>query len=218
MLIERGDVDVFDEPFSARYYFSDERRSRRFDERLPDSDLGSIIERLRAAAEDRPVCFKDMAYHVAGAIDDDVLSGFEHTFLIREPRAALASLGRMWPDYSDEEGGFDRLGELYDLAARLSRRAPVVLDADEMSADPAAYVRSWCDAVGLPYLAAALTWEPGMQPQWELWRDWYEGVAETTGFTPPRSTPPADVAPGRAALVERSESIYRRVAEVRLRP
>ena len=40
-------------------------------------------------------------------------------------------------------------------------RPPPVIDSDDLLADPAAVVEAWCTSVGIPFLPAALSWEPG---------------------------------------------------------
>jgi len=219
MMIERGDHVVFDEPFSARYYFSPERRSDRYDTELPDSGAAAVVGRLEHAAEGAPVFVKDMAYHAAGLLDAELLGRFTNCFLVREPEAALASFADKWPDLTEEEAGYVRLGEAFDVASALVDEPPPVLDADELCADPRSMVAAWCAAVGIPQRPESLSWEPGMVPQWELWRDWYEGVADSTGFHP--SGPGAEVEladPRLSALAEHSRRVYQRLHAVRLRP
>jgi hypothetical protein len=179
MMIERGDHTVIDEPFSQRYYFSAERRSGRF----PDEDTGAtaevVLERIHDAARRRPVFVKDMAYHAGDLIDPAFLAGFTNTYLVREPAAALGSLERMWPDFTDDEAGYEALGSAFDAAA-----GPV-LEADDLANDPPGLVGAWCEAVGIGFEPGALTWRPGMVAEWEHWQDWYQGVANSTGFVAP---------------------------------
>lgn len=216
-MVERGDHQVFDEPFSTRYYFSTERRSDRFDERLPDSDGASILDRLRAAARDGPVFVKDMAYQAAGLLTEEVLGSFVNTFLVREPLAAVASFARKWPDITEEEAGFGHLAEAYEVAARVSTTAPAVIESDDLATDPEGIIASWCAAVGIAPRPAALTWEPGTIPQWERWREWYEGVAGSTGFRAPSPEPEPPLHDARLeGIVERAEPVYRDLAARRL--
>src|SRR5215207_11477502 len=65
VFVERGDFKVFHEPFSASYYYSPERRSDRFVGMEAKKEYGHqrILERM-LAHEEKPVYFKDMAYHV----------------------------------------------------------------------------------------------------------------------------------------------------------
>ena len=72
-----------------------------------------MLDQIWKAAEERPVFVKDMAYHALGVLDADLLSGFENSFLVRHPSATLRSLSRNWPDFTDEEAGWQSL----DLAA-----------------------------------------------------------------------------------------------------
>ena len=112
-MIERGDHTVLDEPFSARYYFSSERRSLRYDVEEPESTGGRVLERILSEAELAPVFVKDMAYHATGLLSGEFLSHFTNTFLIREPEATLTSFARKWPDFTDEEAGFSALGQAW---------------------------------------------------------------------------------------------------------
>ena len=215
-MMARGDLTVLHEPFSLHYYFGPRKRSARYDEVRADADPGAILGAV-AAAEGR-VFLKDMACHVADLADDAFLGRFTHTFLVRDPARTLPSLAVKWPDFTDDEAGFEPLARLVDLVAgRVG--APVIVDADDLLRDPEGMVRAYCDAVGLVFLPDALHWEAGMPPEWEIWADWHEGAARSTGFGPPPSGPaPARDDPRVAAGYERSAPIYARLREQRLRP
>jgi hypothetical protein len=216
MMIERGDHVVFDEPFSARYYYSPERRSTRYQSEIADSTASAIVARLLEAARSQPVFVKDMAYHASGLLTEELLGEFVNTFLVREPRAALASFARKWPDLTEEEAGYERLGEAFAVARQLMDETPPVLEADDLASEPAARVRAWCDAVGIPFLAGALRWEPGMPAEWELWRDWYETVAQSSGFEKPGPAEPAVLDDRLELIATRAQSVYDELASVRL--
>lgn len=230
MMIERGDHTVFDEPFSARYYFSSEPRSDRFAERVIDSDTnrdtnrggndggGAVLDRLMQAARSRPVFVKEMAYHASGLLTPAFMSRFTNVFLVRRPDAALASFARQWPDLTEEEAGYGRLAEAFRIAAQPGRRAPVVVEADDLADDPPALVEAFCGAVGIGFLESALTWRPGMQPEWERWRDFYDGVAASSGFLPRHSDAAPQLDARLSAIALRAQPVYDELAAVRLRP
>ena len=204
MMMERGDVTVFHEPFSVRYYYGATKRSDRYDEVRGDGDPDAIVAMLETAAADRPVFVKDMAYHVVGLVDDEFVGRFAHSFLVRDPARTISSLAAVWPDFTDEEVGFDALGA---LAGRVGE--PVVIDGDELRRDPEGVVRGWCDRVGLPFVAEALTWSPGMRDEWGLWEEWHGDVARSSGFTPPDDgEPPERTDPRVAGAYERARPIY----------
>jgi hypothetical protein len=195
---------VFHEPFSVRYYYGATKRSSRYDEVRADGDPNAIIGMLETAAAERPVFVKDMAYHVVGLVDEVFLGRFVHSFLVRDPAWTIPSLAAVWPDFTDEEVGFHALGA---LAARVGD--PLVIDSDELRRDPAGVTLHWCERVGLPFVPEALTWSPGMRPEWGLWEEWHDEVARTTGFTPPVDTAPTERdEPRVAAAYDRARPIY----------
>ena len=92
MMSARGDHAVFDEPFSRSYYYGPDRRSARFTETLPHSSAEQVLEEIEAAAQERPVFVKDMAYQAATLLGPDLLTRFHNCFLVRDPAATLRSL------------------------------------------------------------------------------------------------------------------------------
>ena len=219
MMLERGDVTVLNEPWSRFYYYGADGPSTRFDELLPDSDPDAVRARVAAAAEERTTFVKDMAYHPGPHLTAELLAGLRNSFIIRDPARALTSFAKRWPDFTWDEAGYEAQARAFELVAELTGETPPVIDSDELRAEPEAVVAAWCAAVDLPYLPEAMTWEPGLPPELDLWEDWYDGVAESPGFLPPSSSPPPDLSdPWVAEAVERAQPLYDRLFEVRLRP
>jgi hypothetical protein len=224
MCIERGDVTVLHEPFSATYYYGPAPGNPRYagDARAgdPDSAFAAVLERVLGLAERGPVLFKDMAYHAAPYAGPEFLHHFANTFLIRHPRLTLRSLHARAPDFTSDEAGFSALERFYDAECARAGRPPPVLDANDVCADPAALVRAWCAAVALPFDPAALTWSPGSLPEWSLWEPWHDEVARTTEFAPPRDPMAEELpdAPAVHACYQRCLAIYERMYAARLRP
>ena len=209
MMIERGDHLVLDEPWSRAYYFGPGRRSERFPLTFPESTYDAVEAAVLEAGASQPLFVKDMAYHANPGITDDALRAMTHTFLIREPSAALSSMHRHWPDFTVDEAGYVAQHELFRRVTAITGDTPHVIDSDQLRADPNRIIDVWCSAVGIEQRPDALTWAPGMQPQWQLWTDWYANAAASTGFEPPRATTmtvpvPDDV----AAMLPTARSIY----------
>lgn len=209
MVIERGDLVVLDEPWSRAYYFGPHRRSDRYPLVFPESTDAAVESSVLTLAEDHDVFVKDMAYQAHPGCSDELLRVASHTFLVREPKAALASLEARWPDATDDEAGFVAQQELYDRVLDVGADA-VVVDSDRLRRDPQGVVGRWCAAVGLPERPDALTWSPGMRPEWQLWTDWYEGVARSTGFAPPAPSSTVELGPLGQRLLGRAEQVYAR--------
>lgn len=197
MMIERGDHLVLDEPWSRAYYLGPEQRSTRFPISFSESTYAAVESGVLAIARDRPVFVKDMAYHAAPGISDDALATMRHTFLVRDPMAALTSLHKQWPDFTVDEAGYRAQRMLFERVTALQGESPPVIDSDVLRADPSGIIDSWCSRIGIDHLPHSLTWSPGMRDEWPLWRDWYENAARSTGFDPPRPSaanpPTADV-------------------------
>jgi hypothetical protein len=215
MVIERGDHTVFDEPFSEHYYFGPDKVSPRYAEVRPEAGPGAILERLEAAARRGPVFVKDMAYHVAGVASPAFAGRFTNTFLIRDPARSVASLARMWPDFTDEETGYAALAALVGHA-EAAGQDPVIIDSDDLCRSPEAVIAAWCRRVGIDFLPRALTWAPGMQEEWRLWPEWYGATSRSTGFVPPTGPPPPLGGDRVAAAYERCRPVYEALRARRL--
>ena len=200
MMLERGDHVVLDEPWSRAYYFGPERRSDRYPLTFPESTYTNVRAGVLATGRSQQVFVKDMAYHAAPGLTDDDLAAMTHTFLIREPRVALASLHAEWPDFTDDETGYAAQRALFDRVIGVTGSVPAVIDSDVLRSDPARIIALWCRRVGIEHRPTSLHWEPGMRDEWQLWRDWYTNAAASTGFAPPK--PPADRADELPARVE----------------
>ena len=217
-MIERGDHHVLSEPFSHAYYDGPRRRSQRYAVSRPDATVARIEAEVMALAEVGPAFVKDMAYHAAADLDAAFLDGVTNAFLIRDPARTIPSLAAHWPDFTDDEVGVVALDELVRRVDELERD-PVIVDSDDLRGDPAGTVASWCDAVGVPFLAEALTWDPGPQPGWERWADWHTETSASSGFLPREgSAPPAPATARVADAIAAVRSVYDRLRARRLRP
>lgn len=217
--VERGDFEVFHEPFSLSYYYSPERRSERFADSAPKDEyryekvLGEIL-----APRQRPAFVKDMAYYVTKVFGPEVFSGFTNTFLLREPAAVLASLYKIWPDFTFEEAGFEELHRLYTLAAEAGQEEPAVIAAADLLADPEPIVAAYCERIGVPHRPDALTWEPREVPEWRTWDEWHSDAQKSTGLLPRTPEPEKPLPEELREVYERCLPYYEELHAKRLRP
>jgi hypothetical protein len=120
----------------------------------------------------------------------------------------------MWPDFTDEEAGYTALERFVDLV-----EDPVIIDSDDLLRDPEPVVHAYCRAVNLEHRPDALTWEPGMPPEWTVWAAWHDEVARSTGFRPPPTHAPPSITDDRvAAVYARCRPVYERLRARRLLP
>jgi len=218
MCMERGDLEVLHEPFSLVYYHGPQARNLRWrTETDPAHGYPAVRDRVLAAALTGPVFFKDMVYHVDAWADDGLLSQITHSFLIRHPRLTLASMRAAVDGFTEEELGFSTLLPFIERVQRWQANPPII-DAGDLCRDPPGTVEAWCEALGLPYLPDALSWEVGLPPKWQRWAEWHQRAAQSRGFSPPRS--PESVAepeePRVQAMYARCLAVYRELHTKRL--
>ncbi len=151
IFVERDDFEVLHEPFSASYYHSEDRRSDRYADQAPDPEgnYDRVLARVFEPRDGR-VFLKDMAYQAKPLIDPGFVSQFVNTFIIRDPKYVLVSLYKMWPDFTQEEAGYDDLYRLFRLATRAGEE-PIVVDAMSFSENPARVLSVYCERLGIPF-------------------------------------------------------------------
>lgn len=217
--IERDDTLVLHEPFSHAYYHGPDRRSSRFAAQEPDEAHAgeATVERTLNVSE-APILFvKDMAYQVLPFARPDFFLSLTNSFLIRQPREALASLHRMWPDFSEEEAGYAAQARLFDLVSGDLGQPTIVVDATDFRNRPEAIMRAYCEAIGVPFFEGALSWESGPLDLFAPWADWHRAVERSRGVGPPEPGPAQALPAHVERMVERAMPHYEHLLRYRLR-
>jgi len=223
MMRQRGDFSCHHEPFNEAYYYGEDRRSAR------DADVEArsghtfarVVDTLRTEAAGRDVFVKDFPYSTEHVLDDDLVDTITHTFLIRDPRRVVQGLGHHWPDCTFDEVGFAALHRLFDRVAERRGTAPPVITAEDLVGDPEATARAYCDAVGIPFIAAALSWESGERTEVSWYGEgsgpWHDSLRASTGIAAPTTTyPPLEDDPRLLDLYQRSLPHYEALLAHRL--
>jgi len=202
MMRMRGDMACFHEPFGLAWYQGSDARAPRLTPDSPrkmDVSFDTVLADIETAAANRPVFVKDMPHFTCHLWTDEFLDRIQHSFLIRNPAKVMTSLQRSYEKNGDTEGftdlelGFEEQRQLFDRLFDRDGVAPTVIDSDDLLADPPAMVRRYCDALGIPFIADALSWEPGDRSE-VLWYDandsvWHESLKNSDGL---RAQPSVD--------------------------
>jgi sulfotransferase family protein len=183
-----------------------------------DCDWERVAQAVSGPApEGRPVWYqKHMWHHMVGPIGyEDFGEGFTHAFLIRAPELMIASYLRKREAAAFEDFGLERQADFFAREADRLGRAPPVVDANEVLADPEGTLSALCAALGIPWDEAMLAWPPGRRATDGPWAPhWYRAVEASTGFGPPEPVPALDGEAGR--LAERCRPYYERLAAHRI--
>jgi hypothetical protein len=218
----RADTYVSDEPFYGCFLKDTGAKHPMREEVIAamDCDWRSVMASLRGDASDgSPVWFqKHMWHHMAGPVGYGDFDGFTHAFLIREPERMIASYLRKREVAAFEDFGLERQAEFFERGAERLGRAPPVVDASDVLANPQSVLTQLCEALGIPWETAMLAWEPGPRPTDGPWAPhWYAAVEASSGFGPP-DTDAVELPDEDRRLADRCRPYYDRLAGYRLRP
>ena len=216
----RSDTHVVDEPLYAFYL---ERTGKQHPGRedvlkSQSTDWRHVVAELRGALPEGVGVFyqKHMAHHLLPEVSLDAWEGFEHAFLIRDPARMLVSLDKVTPNPSLEDTGLPQQVALFERER--AARAGIVIDSDDVLADPRGLLTALCEAWGIPFDDRMLTWPAGPRATDGAWAPhWYAAVERSTGFQPPRTeavTVPERLQP----VLERCRPYYDALHAARLRP
>lgn len=217
---QRPDCAVSDEPFYAAYLAATgiEHPMRAEVLASQPTDPARVAARLSGPAPGgRPVWYqKHMTHHMLPGFAMGWTAGAAEVFLIRHPARVVASYARKREAVTAADLGFARQAELFDRAADRLGRAPPVVDATDIRADPARTLGLLCAALGLAFDPAMLGWPAGGNPADGVWAaHWYGAVHRSRGFEPPEGPVP-ELAGHAAALAEACLPQYARLAAHRL--
>ena len=214
-MLERSDLLALHEPLEGLVYIGPvEIASRRFDA------AQSLIDWLLDEAPSHVFLKETMTPPVAELVRSNrrFLSEVRHAFLIRRPEEIAASFLALEGDLRIHETGVEALHDMY-MAVRDAGGRPTVIDSDELLAAPEATMRAYCDAVGLPFVADALTWQPGVRAEWERTARWHEEASASAGFLPPltRDRHGLESHPEVVRFAAHHQPFYERLRGARLR-
>jgi hypothetical protein len=154
---------------------------------------------------------KHMTHHLLPEIDRGALAGLAHAFLIRDPRRLLASYARVRSQPTLADLGLEQQVEIFRAFG-----GPVIDSADILR-DPRAALEALCDALGIGFDPAMLSWPAGPRPTDGVWaKYWYDSVWKSTGFGPYRDSAGAGLPPELEPLAARCQPYYDELAGHRL--
>ena len=220
----RPDTFVCDEPLYAHYLVKSGRPHPGRDEVIASqqNDWRRVVSWLAEFDPPGKRVFyqKQMTHHLLPEVERSWIDRVENAFLIRSPRAVIASFARVIDRPALEDTGFPQQLEIFEEVRRRTGRTPPVVDAADVVADPAGTLRLLCEALGVAFTGAMLSWPAGPRMTDGVWaKHWYDAVVRSTSFERPESSDlRAEALPEHlAALLPRAEEIYAQIHPHRLR-
>ena len=217
----RPDTFVCDEPFYAHYLHATGREHPGAAEVIAsgETDWRKVVARLTGDIPGRKHIFyqKQMTHHLLPEIDRGWLGAVTNCFLVRDPREVIVSYIKKNNDPASEDIGFVQQAEIFDWVRAHTGAIPPVIDARDVLENPERILRLLCDAVGVDFMEAMLSWPPGLRETDGLWaKHWYGEVELSTSFRKPSSREPEPVPERLRDIHDRSRECYDRLYQYRL--
>lgn len=161
---------------------------------------------------------KHMTHHMRPSFGRDWIDRLCNVFLIRPPEAVIASYVEKRAEVTLEEIGFPQQVELFERIAERSGRAPPVLEAGDVLADPTGALTRLCRACDIPFHPGMVSWRAGRRDTDGVWAPaWYDAVERSVGFAGPRPTTAIEDLPHDLRLIAQAgRPLYDRLARYRI--
>ena len=182
-MVERGDLLALHEPLEGLHFVG----PLEIDGQTFESPL-RLLAWLLEDTSSRVVFLKETVNRPVQAhvIDDRrFLAHARHAFLIRRPDEIAASYLALEHDMRIFDTGPRLLHDLFVAVQGAGGHSPVVIDSDDLVVNPAATMAAYCAAVGLPFIADALHWQPGQRSEWARASRWHQDTAASSRFEAP---------------------------------
>ena len=216
----RGDCAVWDEPFYAAYL-----DATGMDHPMRDAIIAAHVadpDHVAAACkgpipQGQSLFYqKHMTMHMIDGFDRRWMRSCQNVFLIRHPARVVASYSKKRENPTLHDIGFVQQAELFDEVANWSGVAPMVVDSDDIRADPAGMLQKLCVALGIRFSRNMLRWPAGGNEADGIWAaHWYGAVHRSTGFEGAEGPLPA-LGGAYAGLAAQAFLYYQRLAEHKL--
>lgn len=212
----RPDTFVCDEPLYAHYLAQTGLDHPGYDDVIAhhEPDWRKAVEHLTGPVpEGKPIFYqKHMSHHLLPDIERSWLSKLTHCFLIRDPREMLTSLLKHLPNPTLQDTGLPQQVEIVRFVQRHIGKTPPIIDARDVLEDPRQMLQLLCEAVGVEFIEAMLSWPPGRRDTDGIWaKHWYDAVEKSTGFqrySPKDETVPPAFEPLLAECLTHYNELY----------
>lgn len=216
----RADTVVIDEPFYAYYLKTTGKEHPGATDVIANGETNwrTVVSRLTGSIPNgRKILFqKQMTHHLLPEVDRQWLGAVTNCFLIRDPAEVITSYIKKNPDPTLKDLGFMQQTEIFDWVRTQTDSVPPVVDAKDVLQNPERILRLLCEAVGVEFDSAMLSWPPGLRETDGIWaKYWYDAVAKTTSFQPYR--PKNEPVPDRLReIYDQCRECYDRLYQYRL--
>ena len=184
---QRADTTVVDEPLYAHYLSktpADQYHPGAAETLATmEHDGDKVVAEMLGDYPTPVVFFKNMTHHLV-EIDWAFLAELENIIFTRNPRDLIPSFAKNIEFPTITDLGYAKQIEVLDYLKGIGKPA-VVIESKALLMNPEGVLRKLCDAIGIDFDPAMLSWEKGARPEDGSWAEhWYHNVHKSTGFAP----------------------------------
>ncbi|QJR80688.1 HAD family hydrolase [Alteromonas pelagimontana] len=217
----REDCAVVDEPFYAAFLQASGEVHPMQDAILasqPTDPSAVVANMLSPAPEGKAVFYqKQMSHHMLPEFPTDWIKELANVFLLRHPARVIASYQQKREEPRLEDIGIKQQCELFARVQSLTGLAPVVIDSDDILADPEKGLKALCAAIGLAFDPKMLTWQAGGNAADGVWAShWYASVWSSTGLKPTPIKPLPALPENLEKICQQAMPFYQHLAQYKL--
>ena len=215
----RSDCQISDEPFYAAYLKAtglDHPMREQVMQSQPQ-DPNTVIESVTSKNTHAIWYQKHMTHHMLPDFDFGWLETVKNVFLIRDPARVIASYEKKYDKIALLDLGFAQQLNIFDHC-QAQGIPTVVIDADDILADPKGMLTALCGAIGIPLDLSMLKWTAGPRSEDGVWAShWYDSVHKSTGFGSPKTGVP-QVPKRHADILQEATKIYQALRQSAIGP
>ncbi len=210
----RSDFAVWDEPFYAAYLQATGIDHPMRDEIIAadEGDPHKVAARcIGSIPGDSPHFYlKVMPHHMVHGLPVDWAKDCVNIHLIRHPARVIASYAAKRESVTAADIGFEQQVAMFD------RLGGLVIDSADIRDNPEEMLHLMCDAIGLDFDPAMLSWPAGGHPDDGVWAPhWYGAVHASTGFAGPEGPLP-NLTGDAADLLDQTLPYYDQLAREKI--
>ncbi|XP_071950298.1 uncharacterized protein [Antedon mediterranea] len=183
----RDDVKAFRELFVACNFIGPEARTDIAKKMNVPIEEDFTFKKIKAKLEadyDAPIVFAKDASNVIYGNFEYLPKGYIHTFLIKSPHKVHISKHLLFENAKKHAGTsfqqfasttansvrspFYAMLELVKYVRDELKQEVILIDGDDLLANPEAMMKKWCEAVGVPFKPDMMNWEKNGEVKWEM--------------------------------------------------
>ncbi|XP_071830240.1 uncharacterized protein [Apostichopus japonicus] len=241
-------ITIFHEPFTTAYHLGPEKQLRQpvpfgnFITKESKYTYSWVRSQLEEESPDKKVIFfKDLGYSIDGKYDH-LPSGYQHTFLIRNPTLVFTSMNNLLLKFririlrvnltkiSPKGWIYEEMFDLYEHLTKELGQKVIIIDSEDLVENPKAMLELYCKETGIPFYEDMINWRTGQEDM----KDWkyskklmrvnrvigqYDRAMGSSGLGRPshRTVDVSKYPNDCQEAITYSESFYRKLYEMRLR-